>query len=101
MSRYTRTPSGWHFTPLARRIALGAALSAALLTGSHIGRADLQDEYNHRPQIGTARVIEREPRLPHCEEDAVIIGRGDFTHGQWSAYECGASVDDYQNGEGK
>jgi hypothetical protein len=33
--------------------------------------------------------------LPRCQEDAVLIGRGDFDDGRWSAYECGPAVDDF------
>lgn len=33
--------------------------------------------------------------LPQCEEDAVLIGTGDFDNGRWSAYMCGPAVDDF------
>jgi hypothetical protein len=36
--------------------------------------------------------------MPACEEDASIIGTGDFVAGRWSAYVCGPSVDDYTSG---
>lgn len=26
--------------------------------------------------------------VPRCEEDEVLIGRGDFERGRWSAYAC-------------
>lgn len=38
---------------------------------------------------------EATPAIPQCEEDAVIIGDGDFENGRWERYECGPSVDDY------
>lgn len=40
------------------------------------------------------------PRIPSCQEDAVLIGVGDFdgVTGTWDAYECGPSVDDYWKG---
>ena len=33
--------------------------------------------------------------LPRCEEDQVLVGRGDFENGRWSAYECGPALDDF------
>lgn len=45
-------------------------------------------------QGGTRPAQERV--VPACEEDAVLIGAGDFEHGRWSAYECGPAVDDYR-----
>lgn len=38
------------------------------------------------------------PAIPACEEDAVLIGVGDFEQGRWSAYTCGPAVDDYEEG---
>lgn len=35
------------------------------------------------------------PKLPRCEEDAVLIGAGAFQDGRWSAYVCGPAADDY------
>ena len=35
------------------------------------------------------------PRIPACEEDAVIVGIGDFEAGRWSGYECGPARDDF------
>jgi hypothetical protein len=32
--------------------------------------------------------------IPVCEEDAVLVGAGDFIDGTWSRYECGPAVDD-------
>lgn len=32
--------------------------------------------------------------MPRCEEDAVIVGNGEFADGYWSRYECGPSLDD-------
>lgn len=39
------------------------------------------------------------PIVPRCEEDAVLIGVGDFDNGRWSAHECGPAVDDYIGGK--
>ena len=36
-------------------------------------------------------------RIPECQEDATLIGHGDFQAGQWDYYLCGPSVDDYQS----
>lgn len=33
--------------------------------------------------------------VPHCEEDAAIVGVGLFEDGRWSEYVCGPAVDDY------
>ena len=35
------------------------------------------------------------PTIPTCQEDVVLVGVGDFEHGQWTAYECGPAVDDF------
>jgi hypothetical protein len=35
-------------------------------------------------------------QMPHCQEDASIIGIGSFSGGQWEAYVCGPAVDDYR-----
>ena len=41
-------------------------------------------------------------RIPVCQEDATLIGVGDFTStsgisgGTWDAYQCYLSVDDYE-----
>ena len=32
--------------------------------------------------------------IPRCDEDAVIIGAGEYANGRWSQYVCGPSVDD-------
>lgn len=34
--------------------------------------------------------------LPHCTEDAILIGAGSFDNGTWSEYTCGPAADDYQ-----
>ena len=34
-------------------------------------------------------------RLPPCQEDATLIGWGQFEAGYWQYYTCGPSVDDY------
>lgn len=34
-------------------------------------------------------------RIPECQEDAVLIGAGDFQNGTWDYYVCGPAVDDY------
>ena len=33
--------------------------------------------------------------MPACEEDAVLVGVGDFEAGRWTAYECGPARDDF------
>ena len=33
--------------------------------------------------------------IPRCQEDAMLIGTGQFEGGAWTAYECGPAVDDY------
>ena len=52
--------------------------------------------------LGTALLRIREleymasVRLPPCQEDATLLGRGEFVGvGYWQYYECGPSVDDY------
>lgn len=40
-------------------------------------------------QASTSRTV------PACEEDAVLIGSGDFVAGRWTTYLCGPSADDY------
>ena len=32
--------------------------------------------------------------VPTCQEDAVLIGAGQFENGRWDYYECGPAVDD-------
>ena len=32
---------------------------------------------------------------PHCQEDQVLLGVGDFNKGRWSSYECGPAADDF------
>jgi hypothetical protein len=34
------------------------------------------------------RVSVHAPMLPHCAEDNVIIGTGDYARGTWNAYAC-------------
>ena len=34
-------------------------------------------------------------RLPPCQEDAILLGWGEFEDGYWQYYGCGPSVDDY------
>ncbi len=36
-----------------------------------------------------------QPPYPRCLEDQSLVGVGDFENGTWSAYVCGAAVDDY------
>jgi hypothetical protein len=55
----------------ARVAAILALVVVAALAGASTGRA-----------------------IPRCEEDAVLIGTGDFHAGQWTAYQCGPAVDD-------
>lgn len=43
-----------------------------------------------------ALVLTEAPALPRCEEDAVIVGAGDFTAGLWSEYVCGPALDDFR-----
>ena len=55
----------------------------------------------HALALGTALLRIREleymasVRLPPCQEDATLLGWGEFEGGYWQYYECGASVDDY------
>lgn len=74
-------------TARGETVALGVVLAAVLASILVIGVA--WGNYTD-----TRRVV------PKCQEDAVVVGRGDFTHGRWDRYACGASVDDYQRGEG-
>lgn len=37
------------------------------------------------------------PTVPHCPEDATIIGFGDYDNGHWTHYGCGPALDDFQN----
>ena len=32
--------------------------------------------------------------IPACQEDAVLVGTGDFENGRWTAYDCGPARDD-------
>lgn len=32
-------------------------------------------------------------QLPHCEEDQVLVGAGNFTDGHWTSYVCGPALD--------
>ena len=42
------------------------------------------------------RQVEKTHRVvPACQEDAVLIGAGDFDGGRWDWYECGPAVDDF------
>ena len=34
-------------------------------------------------------------RIPECQEDAVLLGAGQFENGTWDYYTCGPSVDDF------
>lgn len=34
--------------------------------------------------------------FPRCQEDAVILGQGEFNDGRYEFYICGPSVDDYK-----
>jgi hypothetical protein len=34
--------------------------------------------------------------IPACQEDAVIVGQGDFVEGYWTEYVCGPSLDDFE-----
>ena len=55
-----------------RNLAAAALILAAVLTGT-AGR--------HEP-------------IPACEEDAVLVGIGQYHDGRWDAYQCGPAVDD-------
>ena len=35
-------------------------------------------------------------RIPECQEDATLVGAGQFENGTWDYYKCGPNVDDYQ-----
>jgi hypothetical protein len=43
---------------------------------------------------GMARAADDSP-IPACQEDAVLLGVGQFNHGHWDAYTCGPARDDY------
>ena len=32
--------------------------------------------------------------IPQCQEDAVLVGVGDFENGRWTRYVCGPALDD-------
>ena len=34
-------------------------------------------------------------RMPACQEDAALVGEGEFLLGRWTRYRCGPAVDDY------
>lgn len=34
-------------------------------------------------------------QVTECQEDAVLVGAGDFHAGRYERYECGPSMDDY------
>jgi hypothetical protein len=36
--------------------------------------------------------------IPICQEDQVLVGRGEFSHGRYDGYECGPALDDYVGG---
>ncbi len=36
---------------------------------------------------------------PHCQEDEVLVGVGDFSDGRWAEYICGPALDDFRVGE--
>jgi hypothetical protein len=53
--------------------------------------------------LGYTAGLRTPPPVPACQEDAVLIGAGDFepaaephTGGRWSAYVCGPAVDDFE-----
>jgi len=33
--------------------------------------------------------------VPRCQEDAVLVGEGDFNKGRWTGYVCGPALDDF------
>ena len=49
------------------------------------------------PLLGMGINMAKNP-FPRCQEDAVIIGQGDFDDGRWEYYTCGPALDDYGNG---
>ncbi len=42
------------------------------------------------------KITQRYP-MPKCQEDAVLVGIGNFYQGRWSSYICGPAVDDYHD----
>jgi hypothetical protein len=48
----------------------------------------------HSPR-NEPEVTRTERTVPSCEEDAVIVGTGDFEHGRWTSYVCGPSADHF------
>lgn len=40
-------------------------------------------------------MVNDQPAVPRCVEDAVIVGFGEFENGYWEYYQCGPSRDDY------
>lgn len=42
-----------------------------------------------------AGIAHEQGRVPVCEEDALVIGTGEFEDGRWSDYICGPTADDY------
>lgn len=33
-------------------------------------------------------------QMPVCQEDAILLGTGQFERGRWSSYVCGPAIDD-------
>jgi len=60
------------------RMVLFTTLLLMVFAFSYLG---LQTEKMHRT-------------VPTCQEDAVLIGAGQFENGRWDYYECGPAVDD-------
>ena len=57
-------------------------LLAAIVLGATLG-------------LAASRLFPFQPYIPRCQEDAMLIGTGQFEGGAWTAYECGPAVDDY------
>ena len=34
-------------------------------------------------------------QMPQCQEDAVLVGRGDYIEGRWEYLTCGPALDDF------
>jgi len=76
--------------------AMLAAVVITLLAGSNVRmRAELDNVKLFKDLYMQLAWSQR--RIPEtCQEDAVLLGTGDFENGQFEAYRCGPSADDYE-----
>ena len=58
-------------------------LITALLFAGAVYEASYHQRLSHRS-------------IPKCQEDAVLVGAGEFENGTWDYYQCGPAFDDYQ-----